>query len=344
MKIDISLKKKKAQEAEENLEQVQEENVLEESVNQESEEKVQFEESQEGSDNENNSEESEEFEDESQRNHELYQKELHSKYRMLKIKKFLITSFIYGAILALLGMNIYNNFFKDRMSNAQMAQIVNAANKTTNFPTDGVEGYLKRTVNTLAKDSMKLDEGVKEAYLNTPSIQVLYVSKKSDTLANVYFKATIKSTVKENWHTFMIPLYYNPDTLSYAPAGKIQVTSSFSEPLEEIENKVLSFKELQAADKSEIESANVFMKNFFTLVYNQKGDYHQLYTGTDNLGDNNATFVDITALELYAGTNQAGFNGKITYRLKFAEGVTYTTTSYILLEKSGNTWVLKMII
>lgn len=336
MKIDISLKKKKGQDTEETLEK---EEILDEVENQESEE-IKFEENQENIEDVD----SEEFEDESQRNHELYQKELHSKYRILKIKKFFITSLIYGFILALLGMNIYNNFFKDRMSNAQMAQIVNAANKTTNFPTDGIEGYLKRTVNTLAKDSMKLDEGVKEAYLNTASIQVLYVSKKSDTLANVYFKATIKSSVKENWHTFMIPLYYNPDTLSYAPAGKIQVTSSFSEPIEEIENKILSFKELQAADKSEIESANVFMKNFFTLVYNQKGDYHQLYTGTDNLGDNNATFVDITALELYAETNQAGFNGKITYRLKFAEGVTYTTTSYILLEKSGNTWVLKMII
>ena len=337
MKIDISLKKKKGQDTEETLEK---EEILDEVENQEPEEEIKLEETQENIEDVD----SEEFEDESQRNHELYQKELHSKYRILKIKKFFITSLIYGFILALLGMNIYNNFFKDRMSNAQMAQIVNAANKTTNFPTEGVEGYLKRTVNTLAKDSMKLDEGVKEAYLNTASIQVLYVSKKSDTLANVYFKATIKSTVKENWHTFMIPLYYNPDTLSYAPAGKIQVTSSFSEPIEEIENKILSFKELPAADKSEIESANVFMKNFFTLVYNQKGDYHQLYTGTDNLGDNNATFVDITALELYAETNQAGFNGKITYRLKFAEGVTYTTTSYILLEKSGNTWVLKMII
>lgn len=341
MKIDISLKKKKVEETEETLENIQEE-TAEETENSDIDEDVvsQDEESTE----ESNNEDSEEFEDESQRNHEEYQKELHSKYRILKIKKFFITSLIYGFILALLGMNIYNNFFKDRMSNAQMAQIVNAANKTTNFPTEGVEGYLKRTVNTLAKDSMKLDEGVKEAYLNTASIQVLYVSKKTDTVANVYFKATIKSTVKENWHTFMIPLYYNPDTLSYAPAGKIQVTSSFSEPIEEIENKILSFKELPAADKSEIESANVFMKNFFTLVYNQKGDYHQLYTGTDNLGDNNATFVDITALELYAETNQAGFNGKITYRLKFAEGVTYTTTSYILLEKSGNTWVLKMII
>ena len=336
MKIDISLKKKKGQDTEETLEK---EEILDEVENQEPEE-IKLEEAQENIEDVD----SEEFEDESQRNHELYQKELHSKYRILKIKKFFITSLIYGFILALLGMNIYNNFFKDRMSNAQMAQIVNAANKTTNFPTEGVEGYLKRTVNTLAKDSMKLDEGVKEAYLNTASIQVLYVSKKSDTLANVYFKAMIKSSVKENWHTFMIPLYYNPDTLSYAPAGKIQVTSSFSEPIEEIENKILSFKELPAADKSEIESANVFMKNFFTLVYNQKGDYHQLYTGTDNLGDNNATFVDITALELYAETNQAGFNGKITYRLKFAEGVTYTTTSYILLEKSGNTWVLKMII
>lgn len=337
MKIDISLKKKKGQDTEETLEK---EEILDEVENQEPEEEIKLEETQENIEDVD----SEEFEDESQRNHELYQKELHSKYRILKIKKFFITSLIYGFILALLGMNIYNNFFKDRMSNAQMAQIVNAANKTTNFPTEGVEGYLKRTVNTLAKDSMKLDEGVKEAYLNTASIQVLYVSKKSDTLANVYFKATIKSSVKENWHTFMIPLYYNPDTLSYAPAGKIQVTSSFSEPIEEIENKILSFKKLPAADKSEIESANVFMKNFFTLVYNQKGDYHQLYTGTDNLGDNNATFVDITALELYAETNQAGFNGKITYRLKFAEGVTYTTTSYILLEKSGNTWVLKMII
>ena len=337
MKIDISLKKKKGQDTEETLEK---EEILDEVGNQEPEEEIKFEETQENIEDVD----SEEFEDESQRNHELYQKDLHSKYRILKIKKFFITSLIYGFILALLGMNIYNNFFKDRMSNAQMAQIVNAANKTTNFPTEGVEGYLKRTVNTLAKDSMKLDEGVKEAYLNTASIQVLYVSKKSDTLANVYFKATIKSSVKENWHTFMIPLYYNPDTLSYAPAGKIQVTSSFSEPIEEIENKILSFKELPVADKSEIESANVFMKNFFTLVYNQKGDYHQLYTGTDNLGDNNATFVDITALELYAETNQAGFNGKITYRLKFAEGVTYTTTSYILLEKSGNTWVLKMII
>lgn len=337
MKIDISLKKKKGQDTEETLEK---EEILDEVENQEPEEEIKLEETQENIEDVD----SEEFEDESQRNHELYQKELHSKYRILKIKKFFITSLIYGFILALLGMNIYNNFFKDRMSNAQMAQIVNAANKTTNFPTEGVEGYLKRTVNTLAKDSMKLDEGVKEAYLNTASIQVLYVSKKSDTLANVYFKATIKSSVKENWHTFMIPLYYNPDTLSYAPAGKIQVTSSFSEPIEEIENKILSFKELPVADKSEIESANVFMKNFFTLVYNQKGDYHQLYTGTDNLGDNNATFVDITALELYAETNQAGFNGKITYRLKFAEGVTYTTTSYILLEKSGNTWVLKMII
>lgn len=337
MKIDISLKKKKGQDTEETLEK---EEILDEVENQEPEEEIKLEETQENIEDVD----SEEFEDESQRNHELYQKELHSKYRILKIKKFFITSLIYGFILALLGMNIYNNFFKDRMSNAQMAQIVNAANKTTNFPTEGVEGYLKRTVNTLSKDSMKLDEGVKEAYLNTASIQVLYVSKKSDTLANVYFKATIKSTVKENWHTFMIPLYYNPDTLSYAPAGKIQVTSSFSEPIEEIENKILSFKELPAADKSEIESANVFMKNFFTLVYNQKGDYHQLYTGTDNLGDNNATFVDITALELYSETNQAGFNGKITYRLKFAEGVTYTTTSYILLEKSGNTWVLKMII
>ena len=337
MKIDISLKKKKGQDTEETLEK---EEILDEVENQEPEEEIKLEETQENIEDVD----SEEFEDESQRNHELYQKELHSKYRILKIKKFFITSLIYGFILALLGMNIYNNFFKDRMSNAQMAQIVNAANKTTNFPTEGVEGYLKRTVNTLSKDSMKLDEGVKEAYLNTASIQVLYVSKKSDTLANVYFKATIKSSVKENWHTFMIPLYYNPDTLSYAPAGKIQVTSSFSEPIEEIENKILSFKELPAADKSEIESANVFMKNFFTLVYNQKGDYHQLYTGTDNLGDNNATFVDITALELYSETNQAGFNGKITYRLKFAEGVTYTTTSYILLEKSGNTWVLKMII
>ncbi len=272
-------------------------------------------------------------------------KEIAKQYKSLKLKKFAIIGAFFVFTIGLTAANVYMLFIRKDMPASEMARQVNMANYTTNFPVDGVMGYLKRNINIIAKENMTNMDGVQEYEINPNSIEISFISKKTNTIANIYFTATIKTNNGEEWHNFTIPLFYDTNKLSYNTAGELQLTpSKINESVDGAENPISSFLDDDMEKESTIKSATTFLENFFTLVYNTKGDYSQFYTGKDKLGDKNVKFVSIEEVDIYKHKNTNGYNGKVTYVVELQEGVRYTTISYIDIERSGNSWIINKII
>ena len=104
----------------------------------------------------------EEFPENSDYLDDFQDKEIAKQYKSLKLKKFAIIGAFFVFTIGLTAANVYMLFIRKDMPASEMARQVNMANYTTNFPVDGVMGYLKRNINIIAKENMTNMEGVQE--------------------------------------------------------------------------------------------------------------------------------------------------------------------------------------
>lgn len=275
---------------------------------------------------------------------EEFNKIMRKKYRWFSVKKWVFILICFSAVGFVIHSN-YKSLTKKEMSQKELAKLVNDYNNTSAFPTDGVQTYLGNYLKTISKSKIGLGSGVTNYEVYSNRIYVTYIARKTNTLANVYFTALIKTDKGEGMHNFMLPLKFNPETYGYQPMGDLQISlAKVNNSDKELENPLLSFKDIDKQDKNKEDEVKTYLTNFYTLIFNEKTDYTQFYKGTEKLGDNGAKFDSIKSVEFYKGKNPAGYNVKVVYTLFLKEGISFTTTNYIELEPDGSSWIIKNIL
>lgn len=261
---------------------------------------------------------------------------IEERYKAMKKKKIITTAGIIILSIFLIIFGTYNTFLKKEKSPNQIAAEVNAINRTTPFPTDGIEGFIKQNINNMIKDNVVMLQGTLEAEISPLDLYITSISKRSAYIANVYFTAKIKTNQGENYHNFFVAIGYDYENFSYSPASDIQITPN--EPKDNIvivDNDVLSFKDIKAIPEIEKNKARTFVENFLMMVYNEEVDVSPYYKGTDELGDPNAKFIQVENFEYYEDYNKNLYNAKVTYILSLNEGLEFRVTNYLDIISSG---------
>lgn len=265
------------------------------------------------------------------------------RYKVLKRRKTILIVLMFAFIIGLISWGTYNTMFRHNITGKEMAAVVNSYNRTTNFPADGVGNYISTNIVKLTSDSMTSDK-------NTGDYTVTYtgiskVSKKTDNIANVYFVATFHTSLGDEPVSCMITLKWDEASWSYVPLSKviftpIQATSSVTK----VEaNPLMSFDDIDKADKDTNDSAGTFVNNMFSILYSN-GDISVYYKGEDKLQSDGLTFNSMDNFTLYKEDNKSGFNATADISLTTPNGLTYTTKKYMHIDRSGETWIIKSII
>lgn len=281
------------------------------------------------------------------------EEEIRKKYNSLKLKKIFVTTFIIILSISLLVFGTYNTFFKKEKSTEQLATEINRVNNTTPFPTEGIYGFLNTNINDLFVKNITYLKDTTDYEIESGSLSITKVARKTASIANVYFSAKIVTNLGENYHNFFIPIYYDWETRSYHPAGPLTLSiNNIGNDVKIVKNNMLSFDDYPEASEEDRNLVNIFLTNFFILVYNTPGaNYSQFYSGDQALGDDSLSFERISKLELYAKDNLNGYNCRVEYVVTMSEGLKYNIVSYLKIEKITNSvnptkssWLIKAIL
>lgn len=273
------------------------------------------------------------------------EKMVETEYKKLKFKKAIVLALFLFTVLFLLFFNVYNTFVKQEKSIQQLTAEINAMNRDTAFPTEGVYGFLDMNLESLLGKKVGFLKGTTQYSIDSSNIFITRINKRTGSIANVYFQAIIDTNKDSIAHNFLLPIYYDWNTSSYHPAGDVSLRMANIDNSTKIaDNDQLTFKNHQKQSAENIESAKIFMTNFLVLVYNTKGDYSQQYSGNAVLGDKNVTFERINDIVLYSSYNKNGHNGIIEYVVTTTEGLSYTITSYINIDRANKSWIINAIL
>lgn len=273
---------------------------------------------------------------------------IEAKYKQLKRKRILTTTIILTTLLALLVFGTYNTFFKVEKSPQRLAAEVNAVNRTTPFPTDGLEGFIKQHLTEMMEQNVKLDKEANQFSIEPTDIYITDVSKRSAYVANVYFTAYVKTDKGKNPHNFFLAVKYDYENYAYMPASEVQLSPiQPKNDVKIVDNEILSFDGINKVPDELNAKVQTFVENFLMMMYNEEVDISPYYKGNDVLGDPNAKFVRLLEFQMYEEMNQNQYNAKVVYILKFNEGLEYKVTNYLNIQstsESGESFIIKSIL
>jgi hypothetical protein len=113
--------------------------------------------------------------------------------------------------------------------------------------------------------------------------------------------------------------------------------------VEVVENPFLEWDEtIPKANSDDTAKSKAFVDNFFTFLYSGK-DISPYYQG-EALHAGNVEYVNMVDYTLYSAANKNGYNAKATINVTTNSGMTYSTKKYVMIEKSGNSWIIKKVL
>jgi hypothetical protein len=265
------------------------------------------------------------------------------RYKQLRFKKNMAFWSLVLLIASLLLFGVYNTFLKHELTYEEIAFIANRYNNRTNFPIDGVQGYLTTNMPALVSSKLVASSGVNEIVVENPVLTK--ISTKSNAIANVYFYITVETNKGSDRVDCMIPLHWSGADWEYTMAGSVIFTPSKSVDgnLEIVENPMFVWSETASKiNEADMSKCKTFVDNFFTFLYTGK-NVSPYYDG-EALDPGNLSYINMIDFAMYNETNQNGYNAKATINVKTSGGMTYTTDKYLLIEKSGNSWIIKGVL
>lgn len=278
-----------------------------------------------------------------------YDTRLAKMYKDLKIKKIIFLLIMAVIIIALLVFGTYNTFFKHEKTAAEITAEVNKYNQESGFPDQGVLGFIKQNVNIWVSELTYFDENngavTKEVDIN--SVFLTAITKKSSTIANVFFQATIVTDKGPTTHNFYIPVQFDWDKFAYYPAGQLELAMRGIEngsKVQEGSNKISSFEGIEK-DKTNTENAQKFVTDFLDAVYNSPNQsLDTRYKGNYKLGDVNISYKRLLSFTLYQDYNLMGYNAVAEYEVSTSNGLVYKNITYFNLVKSGDSWLINQVL
>lgn len=163
-----------------------------------------------------------------------------------------------------------------------------------------------------------------------------------------------KGNTSEARYTFSILIeYYNlvdageVQASGYRPASDLSLVS-----LEEIDqtnfndieiSSYLVFDNVEEASDDDNNSARIKVDKTLADLYLGR-DTSQDFLNYKKFNTYSATYNGLNDFKLYNGTNPLGFNAFVDYSITTKQGFVLEIRSYVIIEKSGNSWVIKGIL
>ena len=292
------------------------------------------------------------------RNSKLLALERKKKKNKLIVK---ISLGVFATIFFLWGT--FNTFFKHQLTPRDVQEVIN---QTVNqFPTAGLEGYIRQNFDTWFNKGTSLKDGDVESL--TPELDSLSIDATIPINSNVirtYFSVDITVKHKDSKdssgnvvtaghseksrYTFYLPIEYysnyndqNQRTVSgYRPVEQLSLyTLNRIDTPEVKENDLLAFSgELESKDV--MESAKIKVTKTLEDLFEGR-DTSQDFLNYLTFNNYGAKFSSVNDFKMYQQPNKLGYNAKVTYTIITKDGFTYTTSTYLLVAKSDKTWVIK---
>lgn len=259
------------------------------------------------------------------------------RYKSVKLKKWiaLISIAIFLVVISITA--IFKTFFSKNYTGPEIALLANYFNGTTNFPHDGVQGYLNTNMDSLLTDKLSFDPDVSELKVKNPTITK--INGKTDHMANVYFYVTIQTNKDIQTIDCILPLAFEDN--QYAPAGDVIFTPNKTtiKNTKQIKNDLLSFTGIAQQDSALVDSSKVFVDNFFSMLYSGQS-IDPYYKGDVELSNGDLSYAGMSEWALYSESNGNGYNASCNINLKTINGVVYTTKKYLKIDPSGESWII----
>lgn len=262
------------------------------------------------------------------------------KYRNMKIKRLLMYSSIITLMLGMFVFGFYRTFIKKDLTGREIAIMANYYNNQTNFPIDGIDGFLNFNKNTLIRSNLKMGDNVEKINISNPIIT--RINTKSDSIANVYFYVDTHSNIGTVRVNCMLPVLWDQKSDMYFSAGNVIVTPNESTVSSQDikENSFLSFENIQRSAQEDIDNAKTFVNNMMNMLYSGQ-DISPYYKGT-KLNTEDMKYEGLSEFIMYESDNKNGYNASFKISLSMSNGLLYTTEKYMKISKtsSGETWIV----
>lgn len=194
----------------------------------------------------------------------------------------------------------------------------------------------------------------------SPSITENEVNTVEDTDGAIEYYMTRGGKIKqkgkitkERYVVTMLVEYYatrdeqdNPITWGYRPASAPSLYSLVNINVTDF-NDIdvaggLEFNKNAALPEDQLNAAKIKVNKTFQDLYSKR-DTSQDFFNVKQFNTYDATYVGMEAFEAYSEPNEYGFNAKVVYTIQTPQGFKYTQTSYLQIEASGNSWIIKGI-
>ena len=194
----------------------------------------------------------------------------------------------------------------------------------------------------------------------SPSITENEVNTVEDTDEAAEYYMTQGGTIKQKgkitkqrYVVTMLVEYYatrdeqnNPITWGYKPASAPSLYSLVNINVTDFNDidvaSGLEFNKNTALPEDQLNAAKIKVNKTFQDLYSKR-DTSQDFFNVKQFNTYDATYVGMEAFEAYSEPNEYGFNAKVIYTIQTPQGFKYTQTSYLQIEASGNSWIIKGI-
>lgn len=304
------------------------------------------------------------LEEEILRKAQLQEKKVQELKKKNKRKTILVFASLGITLLSLLTFGTYNTFFKEVPTETDIVNIIDSS--VIKFPIGGVEGFVRKNFTKWFSDlSVFGDSGIEYVKPNLNTLSIDQIQEQSSTFAKVYFSIDLETKMKDkkgekdtivagekkvNRYNFFIPIEYYSQTgsngnllgLGYRPTALISFYNLAS--IDQSEPTVAPHMAFSTEPLS-AESVTAMKTKIDRILSN-------LYSGKDvsrefltrlPLATQELTYQGIIDFKAYGKDNQSGFNSTISYRVRTKEGFDFIINSYLAIQPSGNSWIIKGI-
>lgn len=261
------------------------------------------------------------------------------RYKQLRTKR----NVLFGAIVTFLAvttlLGVYKTFFSHQMTPQEVAYYANYYNGKTNFPMEGVQGFLQTNVPSAMIEDLTASKNVGEIIIK--DLEVSLVWPKSDTVANVYFYMTVGTNSGETRVNCQTCVGWDANGWKYTLLDPVNITPMRSVDRDPNigENPYSSFDGISDVSEELNLSAQTFVDNMLDLFYEGK-DISPYYTGPEmNVG--NLQYNGMSDFKLYSQANGDGYNAvaEISLALQGTD-LSYTTNKYFNIQQKDGGWVI----
>ena len=154
-------------------------------------------------------------------------------------------------------------------------------------------------------------------------------------------------------YNFYLPVefYYGydgdtPVTSGYRAAGEMSLYT-LNETNQTDFDKItvidsMKFNEDFKVEEETLKAAQIKVDKTISDLYSKR-DTSQDFLNYRTFNSYDAMYTGITDFTMYSEPNALGFNAKVIYGIQTTQGFKFQTEAYLLIEKSGNSWVIKGI-